>query len=280
MVARAHDRVEAANDPTAHAVVVALREAARRLGRVRLADATIFTTLEPCAMCVGALARERCRGARLRRAEHARRGRRDGHPAGPAQRPAAADQGRQRHPPRRGRGPLRGRTVPAELRLEPGPPPVAIRRTVWYPLPRRGVRVVDGAALEKRCAKAPRVRIPPSPPSPRIATGPAGTPAGSGVSGERSPSGLWRRTGNAVRGNPSRVRIPPSPPPRPAPGRRSPRWRPARLAHAPWGALAPVLGRRLRLDALAPGLTSDADRRSAPCAPRRPLGVVRSTLGR
>jgi hypothetical protein len=35
---------------------------------------------------------------------------------------------------------------------------------LWYPLPRRGVRVVDGAALEKRCAKAPRVRIPPSPP--------------------------------------------------------------------------------------------------------------------
>jgi len=55
MVARAHDRVEQANDPTAHAVVVALREAARRLGRTRLADATIFTTQEPCAMCVGAL---------------------------------------------------------------------------------------------------------------------------------------------------------------------------------------------------------------------------------
>ena len=55
MVARAHDRVEESNDPTAHAVVVALREAARRLGRVRLADATIFTTHEPCAMCVGAL---------------------------------------------------------------------------------------------------------------------------------------------------------------------------------------------------------------------------------
>jgi tRNA(adenine34) deaminase len=55
MVARAHDRVEETNDPTAHAVMVALREAARRLGRVRLADATIFTTHEPCAMCVGAL---------------------------------------------------------------------------------------------------------------------------------------------------------------------------------------------------------------------------------
>jgi tRNA(adenine34) deaminase len=55
MVARAHDRVEQADDPTAHAVVVALREAARRLGRARLSDATIFTTEEPCAMCVGAL---------------------------------------------------------------------------------------------------------------------------------------------------------------------------------------------------------------------------------
>jgi tRNA(adenine34) deaminase len=55
MVARAHDRVEQSDDPTAHAVVVALREAARRLGRTRLSDATIFTTMEPCAMCVGAL---------------------------------------------------------------------------------------------------------------------------------------------------------------------------------------------------------------------------------
>jgi tRNA(adenine34) deaminase len=55
MVVRAHDRVEQADDPTAHAVVVALREAARRLGRQRLSDATIFTTEEPCAMCVGAL---------------------------------------------------------------------------------------------------------------------------------------------------------------------------------------------------------------------------------
>jgi tRNA(adenine34) deaminase len=55
MVARAHDRVEETGDPTAHAVVTALRETARRLGRERLADATIFTTQEPCAMCVGAL---------------------------------------------------------------------------------------------------------------------------------------------------------------------------------------------------------------------------------
>lgn len=55
MVARAADRVEETNDPTAHAVITALREAARRLGSARLSDATVFTTLEPCAMCVGAI---------------------------------------------------------------------------------------------------------------------------------------------------------------------------------------------------------------------------------
>jgi|SRR6188474_1105143 tRNA(adenine34) deaminase len=55
MVVRAHDRVQETNDPTAHAVVTVLRETARKLGAVRLADATIFTTQEPCPMCVGAL---------------------------------------------------------------------------------------------------------------------------------------------------------------------------------------------------------------------------------
>jgi tRNA(adenine34) deaminase len=55
MVVRAHNRVRETNDPTAHAVVVALRETARKLGSVRLADATIFATQEPCPMCVGAL---------------------------------------------------------------------------------------------------------------------------------------------------------------------------------------------------------------------------------
>src|SRR5258705_3559038 len=47
-------------------------------------------------------------------------------------------------------------------------------KDLCYPLPRRGVRVVDGAALEKRCAKAPRVRIPPSPPQTRPSDRPAG----------------------------------------------------------------------------------------------------------
>ncbi len=55
MVVRAHDRVQETSDPTAHAVVEALRETARKLGSARLADATIFSTQEPCPMCVGAL---------------------------------------------------------------------------------------------------------------------------------------------------------------------------------------------------------------------------------
>jgi tRNA(adenine34) deaminase len=55
MVARAHDRVHETDDPTAHAVVIALRDAARRVGKDRLREATIFTTMEPCPMCVGAL---------------------------------------------------------------------------------------------------------------------------------------------------------------------------------------------------------------------------------
>ena len=55
MVARGHDRVRETDDPTAHAVVVALREAARKVGRERLRDVTIFTTMEPCPMCMGAL---------------------------------------------------------------------------------------------------------------------------------------------------------------------------------------------------------------------------------
>lgn len=55
MVARSHERVVETSDPTAHAVVMALREAARKLGPDRMGEATIFTTHEPCPMCVGAL---------------------------------------------------------------------------------------------------------------------------------------------------------------------------------------------------------------------------------
>ena len=55
IVARGQNRVLRDNDPTAHAEIVSLREAARILGNYRLNGCTLFVTLEPCAMCAGAM---------------------------------------------------------------------------------------------------------------------------------------------------------------------------------------------------------------------------------
>ena len=55
VVARAHNRKEELQDPTAHAEMLAIREAASRLGSWRLLGTTMYVTLEPCAMCAGAL---------------------------------------------------------------------------------------------------------------------------------------------------------------------------------------------------------------------------------
>jgi tRNA(adenine34) deaminase len=52
---RASTRTERDADPTGHAELIAIREAARQLGRWRLDDCTLFVTLEPCAMCAGAI---------------------------------------------------------------------------------------------------------------------------------------------------------------------------------------------------------------------------------
>jgi tRNA(adenine34) deaminase len=54
IVGRGHNRPIGARDPTAHAEIVALRRAARRLGNYRLLGATLYATVEPCAMCAGA----------------------------------------------------------------------------------------------------------------------------------------------------------------------------------------------------------------------------------
>ncbi len=59
IVGRGRNRRELDADPTAHAEVVALREAARAAGSWRLLDATVFATLEPCPMCAGALVNAR-----------------------------------------------------------------------------------------------------------------------------------------------------------------------------------------------------------------------------
>ena len=55
VVAAAHNQVEGGNDPTAHAEMIALTQAASRLGDWRLEGATVFVTKEPCPMCSGAL---------------------------------------------------------------------------------------------------------------------------------------------------------------------------------------------------------------------------------
>lgn len=55
VVGRGYNRPVSARDPTAHAEVIALRKAAEQIGNYRLADCSLYVTLEPCAMCAGAI---------------------------------------------------------------------------------------------------------------------------------------------------------------------------------------------------------------------------------
>ena len=59
VVGRAGNRNLAENDPTGHAEIVALRQAGAEVGNHRLGDCTIFVTIEPCAMCSGAMVHAR-----------------------------------------------------------------------------------------------------------------------------------------------------------------------------------------------------------------------------
>jgi len=59
VIAAAHNRPIALADPTAHAEILAIRQAARELSAYRLTGATIYVTLEPCVMCVGAMVHAR-----------------------------------------------------------------------------------------------------------------------------------------------------------------------------------------------------------------------------
>jgi tRNA(adenine34) deaminase len=61
VVARAFNQPIAAVDPTAHAEILVLREAARAVGNYRLTEAVVYVTVEPCLMCVGALVYARVR---------------------------------------------------------------------------------------------------------------------------------------------------------------------------------------------------------------------------
>ena len=61
LVAAGHNLTITNNDPSAHAEIVALRLAGQRLGNYRLPECDLYVTLEPCAMCVGALVHARLR---------------------------------------------------------------------------------------------------------------------------------------------------------------------------------------------------------------------------
>lgn len=61
IVGRGWNRTIDGNDPTAHAEIVALRDAAAKLGNYRLINCDLFSTVEPCAMCAGALVHARVR---------------------------------------------------------------------------------------------------------------------------------------------------------------------------------------------------------------------------
>jgi tRNA(adenine34) deaminase len=59
LISSGHNERELNNDPTAHAEIVALRRASQKLGSWRLENLTLVVTLEPCAMCAGAIAQSR-----------------------------------------------------------------------------------------------------------------------------------------------------------------------------------------------------------------------------
>jgi len=59
LIAAGHNQPISACDPSAHAEIVVLRAAAQKLGNYRLPDTTLYVTLEPCTMCVGALVHAR-----------------------------------------------------------------------------------------------------------------------------------------------------------------------------------------------------------------------------
>ena len=61
VLARGYNQPIRRNDPTAHAEIIALRKAARKRGNYRLPDCDLFVTVEPCAMCLGAVLQARIR---------------------------------------------------------------------------------------------------------------------------------------------------------------------------------------------------------------------------
>ena len=67
IIGRGHNQPISNCDPTAHAEIIALREAAKQIENYRLTDATLYVTIEPCAMCAGAMVNARIKRSGLRR---------------------------------------------------------------------------------------------------------------------------------------------------------------------------------------------------------------------
>src|SRR6266404_3605933 len=65
IIAETRNRMRGSNDPTAHAEMEAIRAAAQKLGTSRLDDCTLWVTLEPCAMCAGAISVARMKALRF-----------------------------------------------------------------------------------------------------------------------------------------------------------------------------------------------------------------------
>ncbi|KHO61544.1 adenosine deaminase [Thermoanaerobacter sp. YS13] len=59
IIAKGHNQKESSNNATAHAEIIAIREACRRLGNWRLEDCSLYVTMEPCPMCAGAIVEAR-----------------------------------------------------------------------------------------------------------------------------------------------------------------------------------------------------------------------------
>ncbi len=151
----AHNERELRQDPTAHAEILALREAARAGGSWRVLDATLYVTLEPCAMCAGAIV--------LARVPRVVYGASDPK-AGACGERARRARGAALEPPSRGRGRIAQAGVwgAAErvLRLATRRDDLAFQLSPW-----RGGRAVECGGLENRCASYWRTgssNLPPS----------------------------------------------------------------------------------------------------------------------
>ena len=160
----AHNERELRQDPTAHAEVLALREAARLGGSWRVLDAVLYVTLEPCAMCAGAIVLARRAARRLRRArpegrglrQRARRARRAAPQSPPGGRRRAARRGVRRAAERVLRGSPLGRRAPGFARrdhLALGRPPGGVAERLNAAVSKTVVRLIG----------VPRVRISPPP---------------------------------------------------------------------------------------------------------------------